>query len=108
MESVFVFNQPIGKWNTASLTNMDHMFRYNQFFNQDISRWNVEKVTSMESVFVFNNVFDQDLSSWNVEKVTSMDAMFYKATSFTKSFVEEKWDLNGKVVDYMFVDCCTN
>ena len=39
------FNQPIGSWNTANVTNMRSMFEYAYAFNQNISNWNVALVT---------------------------------------------------------------
>ena len=41
------FNQDIGSWNTAQVTDMDTMFLSASAFNQDIGRWNTAKVTSM-------------------------------------------------------------
>jgi surface protein len=38
------FNQPIGSWNTAKVTNVAIMFYDATDFNQDISAWNVEFV----------------------------------------------------------------
>jgi surface protein len=38
------FNQPIGAWNTAAVTNMDNMFYGIIAFNQNISGWNVGAV----------------------------------------------------------------
>ena len=35
-----VFNQPIGNWNTSSVTRMEHMFSWRLAFNQPIGNWN--------------------------------------------------------------------
>ena len=46
------FNQDIGSWNTAQVTDMGAMFDYASAFNQDIGSWNTEKVTDMYLCFV--------------------------------------------------------
>ena len=45
------FNQNIGSWNVASVTNMEIMFNGATAFNQDIGSWNVASVTDMNSMF---------------------------------------------------------
>ena len=45
------FNQDIGSWNTAKVTNMYDMFASASAFNQDIGGWNTEKVTDMRYVY---------------------------------------------------------
>ena len=45
------FNQPIGRWNVAAVTDMSHMFRGARFFNQPIDQWNAAAVTDMTSMF---------------------------------------------------------
>ncbi len=41
------FNQNIGNWNTAAVTDMNTMFGYATSFNQDIGNWNTSNVTNM-------------------------------------------------------------
>ena len=45
------FNQPIGDWNTSSVTSTQYMFSNATAFNQDISNLNVSAVTSMIHMF---------------------------------------------------------
>ena len=45
------FNQAIGSWNTAQVTDMSDMFRAAAAFNQDIGSWNTAQVTSMGAMF---------------------------------------------------------
>jgi surface protein len=54
------FNQPIGKWNTAKVTDMVRLFSFNVEFNQPIGNWNTAKVTNMNLLFESASVFNQD------------------------------------------------
>ena len=46
------FNQNIGNWNTAKVTDMNDMFAYATAFNRDIRRWNTRAVTDMRYMFL--------------------------------------------------------
>ena len=46
------FNQDIGSWNTAQVTDMRYMFYYASAFNQDIGSWNTAQVTDMMECFI--------------------------------------------------------
>jgi surface protein len=48
-----LFNQPIGNWNTSSVTNMNSLFNTAFAFNQNIGSWNVSNVTTAAS-FMLN------------------------------------------------------
>ena len=37
------FNQNIGSWDTAAVTDMSNMFRGAMAFNQDIGNWDTSK-----------------------------------------------------------------
>ena len=45
------FNQPIGNWDTSSLSAIEKMFWSAKSFNQDVSGWNISKVTLMGQIF---------------------------------------------------------
>ncbi len=46
------FNQDIGSWNTAAVTNMYAMFYKASLFNQDIGSWNTSSITNMQYMFM--------------------------------------------------------
>ena len=58
------FNQNIGSWNTAAVTNMEDMFRSAAAFNQPLTH---------------------NGNSWNLGIVTNMTNMFNGATSFSRA-----------------------
>ena len=89
------FNQPIGSWDTANVTDMNYMFN-SAMFNQPIGSWNTANVTNMRNMFQSATNFNQAIGSWNTAKVTRMDAMFYGATRFNQLI--ESWN-TANVVD---------
>ena len=64
------FNQPIGYWDTSSLTNMNAMFQLAYDFNQDLSNWDTSNATNIGFMFDRATSFDQNLGSWDVSSVT--------------------------------------
>jgi surface protein len=78
------FNQDIGNWNTAEVTNMNGMFFIASAFDQDIGNWNTEKVTDMYYMFFEASAFNQDIWGWNTAEVTAMNGMFRSASAFNQ------------------------
>ena len=102
------FNQDIGSWNTAQVTNMaacsvrrrvqprhriveyraghghGGMFSDAAAFNQDIGSWNTAQVTDMAVMFRDAAAFNQDIGSWNTAQVTNMRYMFRGAAAFNQ------------------------
>jgi surface protein len=80
----YAFNQPIGSWNTSSVTDMTSMFNNAIAFNGFIETWNTTSVTNMAAMFIGASTFNQDIGSWNTSSVTNMANMFFYATAFTQ------------------------
>jgi surface protein len=80
------FNQDIGSWNVANVTDMSSMFSGASTFNQDIGSWNVANVTDMGYMFYGASAFNQDIGSWNVSNVTDMSEMFDGVTLSTNNY----------------------
>ncbi len=78
------FNQPIGNWNVANVTNMSSMFFVSETFNQPLDSWDTRAVTDMNSMFDNSRVFNQSLASWNTSAVVNISKMFQNADAFNQ------------------------
>ena len=82
-----VFNQNIGDWNTAQVTDMTETFYFAYRFNQDISGWDTSQVTRMHRTFNMAKDFNQAigrLGGWDTSQVGDMTYMFSGATAFNQ------------------------
>ena len=85
--SASAFNQAIGSWNTAQVTDMYGMFYSASAFNQDIGSWNTAQVTDMQWMFKYASAFNQDISSWTgTAATTAQTDMFLDATAFLAKY----------------------
>jgi len=91
----YLFNSPIGNWNTSGITNMSLMFAEAIAFNQNIGNWNTANVTNMSKMFSDANSFNQYIGNWNTAKVTDMSYLFYYSSSFNQNL--GNWILNARV-----------
>ena len=89
------FNQPIGNWNTANVTNMKEMFGGATEFNQPIGSWNTANVTDMGGMFGGATEFNQPIGDWNVSNVTVMGCMFENAIAFNQPI--GNWDVSDEI-----------
>jgi surface protein len=58
---VWAFNQPIGTWNTTSVTTMDWLFSEGYRFDHQLDGWHVSSGKAM--VRLFQYPFSQPLST---------------------------------------------
>jgi surface protein len=93
-----VFNQPIGDWNTSTITNTAGMFAGAEAFNQPIGDWDMSNDTNMSSMFYNASAFNQPLNTWDTSHVTTMENMFVNASSFNQPL--DNWD-TGNVTTMM-------
>jgi surface protein len=97
------FNRSIESWNTTSVTNMRGMFSSAESFNQPIGSWDTSSVTRMDTMFSFTRSFNQPIDSWDTSSVTRMDSMFFVAESFNQSI--GSWDTSSVTrMDTMFLN----
>ena len=97
-------NQPIGNWDTSSVTTMWYMFSQASDFNQNINTkvvnegqpdqyvaWDVSNVTDMSAIFASANSFNQPIGNWDISGLTS-GGVFFAAPAFNQ-------DVSTKVVN---------
>jgi len=69
------FNQPIGNWNTANVTNTELMFWEAQAFNQNLGSWDVTSLTVANDMFkditLSTNNYDALLIGWGAQNLKS-------------------------------------
>ena len=87
------FNQPIGDWDTSSVTDMQGMFGAATNFNQPIGDWGTSSVTNMSLMFLFATHFNQPIGDWDTSSVTNMTVMFSNARNFNQPIGD--WDTSS-------------
>jgi surface protein len=94
------FNQPIGNWDTSSVTTMYQMFYDTRAFNQPIGNWNTSSVNNTYRMFSNSSAFNQDIGDWDVSSVTNMEEMFYSSV-FNQDIGD--WDVSNVALFGIFI-----
>ncbi len=116
----------LSKWNTSSVTTMDHTFAY---FGEmgtptartylDLSGWDTSSVTTMNSMFngigyywgdetayTASSLTIRGLDNWDTHNVRDMENMFWEAGAHNREFNIgnlSKWDVSSvTTMSYMF------
>ena len=96
-------NPDFSNWNTASVTNMEGMFRGATLFNGNVTTWDTSNVTGMREMFQDAETFNQDIGNWDTSSVMGMDGMFRFADAFNADI--SSWDTSNVTTMYeMFME----
>ncbi|CAE7025443.1 unnamed protein product [Symbiodinium natans] len=95
-----LFNQPLGDWNTSSVTDMSFMFDGTLAFNQPIGSWDTSQVTTMQNMFADSDSFNSPIGNSTTSSRTNARGMFNTALSFNQPI--GSWDTSN-VVEMRFM-----
>jgi surface protein len=109
------FNQNIGNWNTAKVTDMTAMFCNAASFNQNIDNWNVSLVTAFNSPTALNETFadgtaistanyDDILEGWSLRPVLANKVISFGTTKYSAAAVSERAILTSAPNNWTIVD----
>ena len=92
----------INEWDTSNIVSLNRMFENAYNFDDNIGAWNVANVTDMTAMFsiaqasvgsgIFNNGGSNTIKNWNTSKTTSLAAMFQNQTKFNQEV--GLWDVS--------------
>ena len=112
-ESLMTFNQDIGSWDTAAVTEMSRMFKDLDVFNQDLSGWCVTNITTEPFEFSLDNarttmaLTDANKPVWGTcpatdstdsnqaETVFSIDVTATSSANYTLSGTDRDGNVSG-------------
>jgi len=110
MFSASDFNQPIGDWDTSSLTTCGYMFSNADSFDQNIGDWDMTSVVNPALMFfaadVFNNSGSSSISGWTFSPSCINFQYMFAGTPFNQDI--SSWDVsNIQLFTYMFLNNTT-
>ena len=79
---------------------MRAMFQYAPAFNQDIGNWNTAHVTDMGYMFYSASAFNQDISSWTGSAATTAQTDMFTSANCVSSeiYVYQRCHRSGEFV----------
>lgn len=91
------FDDDIGSWNTANVSDMSFTFNEAYLFNKELSNWNTSNVTNMMGMFGGTASFNQNIGNWDVGQVTLMggDNFEYSRTGMFDGAWAFNQDISG-------------
>jgi surface protein len=93
------FNQPIGLWDTSSVTEMYDVFNNATSFEQNIGSWNITQVTDMtgmlENVNLTTANYDALLQSWSTQTVQSSVVFSAGLSQYSNCSIDDRAVLTG-------------
>ena len=109
------FNQNIGNWNTAKVTDMTAMFYNAASFSQNLNSWNVSLVTSFNSSTVLNETFadgiglstadyNKLLEGWSSRPVLANKSISFGTTKYSAAAATERAILTSAPNNWTIID----
>ena len=109
------FNQNIGNWNTAKVTDMTAMFCNAASFNQNIDNWNVSLVTAFNSPTALNETFadgtalstanyDDILEGWSLRPVLANKVISFGTAKYSAAAAPERAILTSAPNNWTIID----
>jgi surface protein len=91
------FNGVVDSWNTAKVTNFEHLFDGAVNFNQPVASWDTSMGINFSYMFANTSGFNQPLNGLDTPAAKNLSYMFYRAFAFNQNI--SSWDVS-QVTDF--------